>query len=364
MPKLSINMVVFHEKEMKYIAYLFDSLKKQTFQDFEMLLVDNSDAGSSIIKMVEEKAKELGNPYKIIKSNGNVGFAAGHNSGYKEAKTPFVLLLNPDMYLLPDVLSRMVDVLESNSKAASVSTRLMRWDFEKVEKSSKDSVEEQAREGFTNQVDAIGIRLLRNRRAVEWFAQELWDKGEETPPMLGNILDKQILEVFGVSGALAMYRKEVADTILLPGDNLFDPTYHSYKEDLDLAYRLRNAGYTSYVVLDSIAYHDRTAAAPKGLSDLKAAMNKGKQSEYVKFHSYKNHLRTLYKNEYWQNFFWDFPWIVWFELKKFAYMLFIHPVILWKSVREIVKDWKYTRSARRQIVEDRKLYWKGLRRWF
>ncbi|MCB9798229.1 glycosyltransferase [Candidatus Nomurabacteria bacterium] len=365
MKKLTIQMIVFHEKEMKYIPYIFDSLKKQTFQDFEFLLIDNSEGTSSIARMVEDAIKDLGCEYRIIKSEkGNVGFAQGHNIGYREVKSPYVLLLNPDMYLMPDTLARMVDIMESNDKTAAVSTRLMRWDFEKVQGSSAATVLDQAQEGFTNQIDAIGVRLLRNRRAVEWFAQEVWSKDIEGPAALSNIFDKHILEVFGISGALAMYRKSCIDKVLLPGDNIFDPTYHSYKEDVDLAYRFRNAGYTAYVVLDSVAYHDRTAAAPRGLSDLKAAMNKGKQSEYVKLHSYKNHIRTLYKNEYWQNFLQDLPWIIWFELKKLAYMLVIHPVVLFRSLHMMAKDWKYTKQARKQIVAERKMYWKGLRRWF
>lgn len=357
-------MIVFHEKEMKYIPYLFDSLKKQTFQDFEFLIIDNGTSGSSVVRMVEEGVKALGCEYKIVKNEENVGFAQGHNKGYKEVRSPYVLLLNPDMYLMPDTLEKMIDIMESNDKTAAVSTRLMRWDFEKVESSSEQSVCSQAKEGFTNQIDAIGVRLLRNRRAVEWFAQEVWDKNIESPQALTNIFDKQILEVFGISGALAMYRKSCLDKVLLPEGNIFDPTYHSYKEDVDLAYRLRNTGYTSYVVLSSVAYHDRTAAAPKGLSDLKAAMNKGKQSEYVKLHSYKNHIRTLYKNEYWQNFVQDLPWILWFEAKKALYMLVIHPVVLFKSLKMMVQDWKYTKQARKQIVASRKMYWKGLRRWF
>jgi GT2 family glycosyltransferase len=225
----------------------------------------------------------------------------------------------------------------------------MRWDFEAKQ--------------FTSDIDAIGIRLLRNRRAVEWLTRERWAKDSLSKDVC-EMYDKKTIEVFGVSGAFPMYRKSALDKLLLPGGNIFDPTYHSYKEDLDLAYRLRNAGYTSYVLLDAVAYHDRTAAGPKTLGDVAAAKNKRLQSKYVRFHSYKNHLRTLYKNEYWQNFLLDSPFILWFELKKFVYYLLTSPLILFKSWWEIFIDFKYMREAKKAIHASRKMYWKGLRRWF
>jgi len=355
MSKLSINLIVYSEKETKYIPYLFESLKKQTFQDWEMLVLNNNSDGS-VMSVVEEKLKDSGKPYRVINSKENLGFASGHNLLYKEAQTPYVLLQNPDMFLMPDALEKMVGFLDAHKEVSTVSTRLMRWDFAKVEQTKPEL-------GFTNSIDAIGIRLLRNRRALEWLTRQEWVENSEDKN-LRSIFGKSIIEVFGVSGALAMYRKKSLDKVLLPGENIFDPTYHSYKEDLDLAYRLRNMGFTSYILLDAVAYHDRTGAGPKKTSDWAAARNKKDQSFYVRFHSYKNHLRTLYKNEYWQNFIIDFPFIFWLELKKFVFILITDPKILIKSWVEIIKNFSYTNSARKLVKKSRKMYWKGLRRWF
>ena len=356
MKKLTIQLVVFNNDEQEYISYLFDSIKKQTFKDFDLLIVDNSE-GKKILDVAKKQAEEAGFDYSVIDMKGNVGFARANNEAYRNAKTPYIMVLNPDMYLEKDALEKMVDFLDIHKDTASISTRLMRWDFERVKK------EKSVESGFTKQIDAIGIRLLRNRRAVEWLAQYDWVEDSENPD-IKKIYNKSIVEVFGVSGAMAMYRKTVVDEVLLDGGNLFDPTYHSYKEDLDLAYRLRNAGYTSYVLLDTVCYHDRTAAAPKGLKDFSAILNKGKQSEYVRFHSYKNHIRTLYKNEYWQNFVLDLPWIFWYELKKFIYLVFLHPMVIIKGWLEIIKKFSYTNKAKKDIHASRKMYWKGLRRWF
>jgi GT2 family glycosyltransferase len=301
---------------------------------------------------------------RFIYNKENLGFSTGHNLAYHEVKTPYFLLQNVDMYLSPDVLEKLVNFMEVHSDTVSVTPRLMRWDCEKTMAVKQTGVElnEAARMGFTTQIDAIGIRLFRNRRAVEWLTRQEWS-AESDNKDVKEIYPKQVQEVFGVSGAFPMYRKSITDKVLLPENNLFDPTYHSYKEDLDLAYRLRNAGYVSYVLLDAVAYHDRLAAGPKTMSDTAAMKNKTKQSYYIRFHSYKNHLRTLYKNEYWQNFLIDFPYIFWYEFKKFIYLLIFNPAVIFNGWKEMLTNVRYTISARRAILSSRKMYWKGIRRW-
>lgn len=361
MSKLSVNLVVYNGE--KYLPFVFASLKRQTYKDWEMIFVDNCSTDRTM-ELLEKELADKTISCKILKNDANYGFASGHNRAFKEAESEYVLMLNVDMYLLPDALQNMVNFMDQHPQTGAVGPRLMRWDFERarVAFAGGSNVAEAATEGFTSDIDAIGIRLFRNRRAVEWLTRQRWAKDSDSQDVR-NIYNKPVQEVFGVSGALPMYRKELIKEILLPGENIFDPTYHSYKEDLDLAYRLRNAGYVSYILLNTAAYHDRTGAGPKKMSDLAAVKNKARQSLFVSYHSYKNHLRTLYKNEYWQNFLLDFPFIFWYELKKFLFFLFTNPLVLVNSWKEILKNISYTRSARRKILATRKMYWRGIRRW-
>lgn len=315
-----------------------------------MIVVDNGSTDRTV-ELIDAELRNSGVIYRVIRNLNNVGFAIGHNQAFSEVKTPYFLIQNVDMFLAPDVLEKMAAFLDIHADAAAVAPRLMRWDFER------------GRDGFTNQIDALGVRLFRNRRAVEWLTRQEWSAESENKDVR-ELFGKRTMEVFGVSGALAMFRKSLVDQILLPGNNLFDPTYHSYKEDLDLAYRLRNAGYVSYVLLDAVAYHDRTGAGPKEMGDFSALKNKKYQSYFVRYHSYKNHLRTLYKNEYWENILRDWPFIFWYELKKFIYFLFTAPTIILRGWWDIFHHWKYLKDARRAIVAGRRLHWQGIRRWF
>ncbi len=362
MHKLTLSIVVRNGAE--YISYLVASLKNQIFKDFEMIVVDNGSTDKTK-ELIKSELDQSGIEYRLIENSVNQGFAIGNNQAYKLCRTPFFALLNADTFIMPDVLEKIIDFMDRHSNTTAVAPRLMRWDFELSRVASQSGVDylRAARQGFTSQIDAVGIRLFRNRRAVEWLTRYEW-ANDSSSLEVQKIYDKQTLEVFGVSGAFAVYRKNIIDQVLLPGENIFDPTYHSYKEDLDLAYRLRNAGYVSYVILNAIVYHNRTGAGPKKMSDWAALRNKTTQSYFVRFHSYKNHLRTLYKNEYWQNFLIDLPLIIWYEFKKFIYILLTDPKIIFLGWLQIFKEGKYLRQSRRVVVKSRRMYWKGLRRWW
>lgn len=362
MPKLSVNLVIYNDA--KYIPYLFDSLKRQTFKDWELIFVDNA-CTDGTPEAVRHALEGSGISYRIITNPSNLGFSVGHNIAYRYTQTPYFLLLNADMYLQEDVFEKMVAFLDAHPDTAAVAPRLMRWDFERVLASvgKGDDIRTASEAGFTNQIDALGIRLFRNRRGVEWLTAHVWSENSDDAAVR-EIFSSSVKEVFGVSGAFPMYRKKVIDAILLPGANFFDPTYHSYKEDVDLSYRLRNAGYTSYVLLNTASYHNRTAAGPKAMSDFAALKNKTKQSYFVRYNSYKNHIRTLIKNEYWQNVVLDFPYIMMYEIKKLVLLLMTMPKVPIAGWWAIFRDMPYTLKARRSIVQGRKMYWKGIRRWF
>ena len=339
MSKLSVHLVTWNGA--KYMSYLFDTLKKQTFTDWTLLVIDNN-SGDNTVEFIKKELSNFGIQHRLIENKENSGFAGGHNQAFKQSEAEYVLLLNQDMYLAPDCLEKIVMFLDEHPEAASASPRLMKWNFaEKV---------------FTDQIDALGLKVYRNRRVVEQYAGQDWSA--IGPGLLANSKE---LPVFGVSGALPAFRTTAIKSVAYFDGSIFDESYHSYKEDVDLAWRLTAAGYKSYVLLDAVAYHDRSAAGPKQDNDAHALANKKQQSEWVKYHSYKNHLMTLYKNEYWQNFILDFPWILWYELKKFAYFLLFDRRVL-SGLKEVFV--KALTKKRRLIKSLRKTSWQEMRKWW
>lgn len=362
MPKLSIHLVVKNEE--KHLPFLLLSLKQQTFKDFEIICINNASTDKTE-EIIRRELNDSGIKYTILKNEENVGFSGGHNQAYKLSSSPYILLQNADMFLIPDCLEKMVNFSDVHTGTVAVAPRLMRWNFEQVQAALTNGLDpiSAAKEGFTSQIDSIGITLFRNRRALEWLTKKEWSKDSESKE-IRNLYEKTAKEVFGVSGALAMYRKKILDEIISSEENIFDSTFHSYKEDLDLSYRLQNSGHISYVLLDVVAYHDRTSAGPESLGDISALRNKKRQSYFIRFYSYKNHLKTLYKNEYWQNFVLDFPFIFWYEFKKVVYLSTKDPKILFLSLIEIAREFSQLHKARKLVLKNRRMYWKGIRRWF
>lgn len=106
----------------KYIDDAIKSLRKQTFQDFVVHIVDDgSDDGET-----PEKLKSINyEKAEIFLPDENKGVAARAREHYKMFKTKYVLVFCADDVLAPTFLERTVEFLEKNPKCAVVSTNII-----------------------------------------------------------------------------------------------------------------------------------------------------------------------------------------------------------------------------------------------
>ncbi len=268
------------------------------------------------------------------------------------------------MYLESDCLEKLAKFMDENEEVAVVSPRLMRWDFNKIQNirnTHRASLcGDNIQDSFTNKIDTLGLIVSRSRRVTELMTGEDWSGHvKEGDPSTSASLrsafaQDDAVEVFGVSGAMPLFRKSAIDEV-----GLFDESFVTYKEDVDLAFRMRSAGHKAFVLLDAVAYHDRTAAGTKKLS----IKNKKSQSDYVKYYSYRNHLITVFKNEYPQNYLLDFFFIEWYELRKFLYFLLFDRKVL-RGLKDIIKMGDEINQKREEIKKLRKLGWREMRKWY
>lgn len=333
--KVTVHLVTWNGA--KYIPLLFESLRNQTDQDWELVVLDNASSDNTV-QLIEQEFLTWPGQKRLIKNTTNLGFAGGHNQLYAQTDSEYFFLLNQDFYLKPTCVELLLAEIKVKPNLAVVSPRLMKWDF--------------VRQEFTTTIDSLGLQVLRNRRVVEISGGKQWQPTED-----------KIKSVFGVSGAAPLFRRSAIAQVAFSNQEFFDNSYGSYKEDVDLAFRLQAAGFGAETVLDAVIYHDRSAAGPGELSDVAAAKNKQNQSAWVQYHSYKNHLMTLYKNEYWQNLILDFLPILWYELKKFGWFLFFKPSVL-KGITEVWKNRKNLREKRIVSISIRKNNWQQLRHWW
>ncbi len=340
--KLSVNFVAWNGS--KYIPYLIKSLRNQSFKDWSLFVLDNNSKDNTL-ELIKREIANFPVPIEIYENKENLGFSGGHNLAFKKTKSDYVLLLNQDIYLMPNYLEKLVNFMEAHQDVAVASGRLMRWDF--------DAIQDNLEKTFTNQIDSLGFRILKNRRVVEIGAGNIWQKEASTSPQ----------EVFGVSGALPIYCREALQEVSFADGNIFDSLYESYKEDVDLAYRFNLCGLKAYTLPEVVAYHDRTTSGPKEMGDLAAIKNKRNQSKRLAYLSYRNHLMNLYKNEYRQNLLLDFPWIFWYELRKLIYYLLFNRAVL-GGWADLWRHRKELQDKRREMIKKRKVSWKAMRKWY
>ena len=344
MAKLVVQLVTWNGA--KYLPFLLASLRSQTFKDWELVIWDNHSTDTTIATLKNELA-HFPVSHRLIENDNNYGFTKGHNALFSSGKSDLVLLLNQDIILAEDCFEKLCAALDHNPTLAAVAPRLMRWDFSKAGQPCEK----------TNQLDSLGLQVLRSRRVIERSAGLSWDA------IKIKLASQTLLPAFGVSGALPMYRRSALTKIQFSDGTLFDESYHSYKEDIDVAYRLRSAGFEAATVLSSVAWHDRSVGGPAALTDHAAAKNKFSQSSQVQLLSYINHLATLYKNEYWQNLLLDFPWIIWYELKKFIYYIMFEPAVL-KGLGELWKGRLAMKQKKTKITAKRDIGWREMRTWW
>jgi len=256
-PRVAVNIVTFNSDQD--IAACLESVQLQTFRDFQTHILDNASSDDTL-KVIE--------PFEIdylTRSPVNIGFCKAHNQLARRFPSDYVLFLNPDSALRPRFIGELVQALDDRPDAASASGKLIRMD------------------GKT--IDSTGIIMLREQRHL--------DRGSGQPDA-GQF--EKAEEIFGPSGAAAMYRRKALDDAAIQGQ-YFDEDFFAYREDADLAWRCRLLGWTSIYVPAAVAEHRRRVTPER----------RGQLPPTINYHSVKNRflLRinnltgNLYRRDFW-----------------------------------------------------------------
>ncbi len=180
------------------------SVLAQTRSPDAVIVVDNGSEDGS-----PDHVREHFPGVRVLELGANTGFAGAANVGLRVAETDFVALVNTDVRLEPDWLERTCAVLEASPQAASVATKMLDLEDPSLVYDTGD--------------------ILRRDGACEQRGRFERDDGRFDQPG----------EVFGACAGAALYRR--APVLELGG---FDERFFLYLEDVDLALKLRLAGWT------------------------------------------------------------------------------------------------------------------------
>ena len=104
-PHPSVSVVIPNWNGRKFLTECLDSLKGQTFRDFEAIPVDNGSTDGSA-ELAEER---YGGFLQIIRNTKNLGYTDGNNIGTRSAKEKYIVLLNNDTLVEPTWLEELVN---------------------------------------------------------------------------------------------------------------------------------------------------------------------------------------------------------------------------------------------------------------
>jgi GT2 family glycosyltransferase len=169
-------------------------------------------------------------------------------------------------------------------------------------------------------------------------------------------------EVFGITGALAMYRVSALQEVK-QGEEYYDHDFFAYKEDVDMAWRLQSAGWGALYVPKALAYHYRGMYGPEKSGLLQKIKNRKQKSSVRNYYSTRNHWLMLVKNLRFSNLVLSFPRLAFYEGGRFLFVLFFEN----KGLRVIFDTWSLLPKMlkkRRDSLRIRKRTAKELRAWF
>lgn len=352
MNRVSVHIVAWNS--MRYLPALFTSLAEQTFQNFFVSVVDNASTDGAL-----DWLRSVYPQTATLRNTRNLGFARAHNqmialARARWAREPtnqnrgslqerYVLVTNPDLILASDFLEQLVRTADIHSEVGSFGGTLLKIFADHA----GDDMSSPRR---TTYIDSTGLKILRSRRVVERGA------GKE------NRGQYAAGPVFGISGALALYRMNALEDVKFDNE-YFDEDFFAYKEDVDLAWRLQLRGWDAWYEPRAVAYHYRAAAGTERRTPWAALTERRKKSAFVNGLSTRNHLLLLWKNDDRTNRLLHLPWILMYECCRFILILLTEPGTFkaygaaFRFLPRMLRKRAFSFSIRKRTPRD-------MRRWF
>lgn len=210
----ALSVIVVNYNGIHLIGDCLEALRKQTFRDFETIVVDNGSRDGSV-SFIQEHYPEV----TVIALPANYGFARANNVGINHAMGSLIFLLNNDAAPEPSCLERLVRVMDAHPSAGSCATRMVLSHQRETLDSSGD--------GFS----ICGAAFKRGHlEPVKKYEADEW--------------------VFGACGGAALYRREMLKEV-----GLLDEAYYLVHEDSDLNFRAQMMNYPCRYASAAVVHH-------------------------------------------------------------------------------------------------------------
>ena len=209
-----VSVIVLNYNAGDLLLNCIDSLKKSTYTNLEILVVDNISSDES-----QRKCKEKFPDIKLIQNEKKLGYCGGNNIGIKEAKGEFIVILNPDTIVEPNCVKELILAHEKFGDGL-YQPKILSLNEENIIQSTG------------NMLHIFGFGFARDK------GNKVSDKNEE------------IEKIGYASGTCLFTSRKVLEKVGLLDEFLF-----LYHDDLDLGWRAAQIGISSFYVPKSKIFH-------------------------------------------------------------------------------------------------------------
>ena len=98
-----VSIIVLNYNAGELLLNCINSLKKSTYSNLEIIIVDNISSDGS-----QEKCKNKFPDIKLIQNKNNLGYCGGNNVGIQHASGEFIVILNPDTIVEPNWVNELI----------------------------------------------------------------------------------------------------------------------------------------------------------------------------------------------------------------------------------------------------------------
>ena len=228
-----VSVIILTCNGIKHIFNCLESVYKSTYQNYEVIVVDNGSRDGTP-ELINKEFPQV----KLILNKKNFGFTGGNNIGIEQVTGDVVFLLNDDTKIHPDLINTLVEELESSSEIGIVGPKIY----------------------FMNEPEKIWFAGGK----IDWIKSDSFHLGRDlTDKELINDLKK---EVDFITGCALMIKREVIEKI-----DLLDNRFFAFYEDADWCKKAKKAGYKVVYIPFGGVWHIKSATASRiFLDDLKS----------------------------------------------------------------------------------------------
>jgi GT2 family glycosyltransferase len=253
----------------QYIGTCILSCQKQTVKT-PIVYVDNASKDDSVAYVRKNYPDVI-----VVENRDNRGYAGGHNDGIKTIPdSDVVICLNPDVVLESDFVEKIIQKFEQDEIASSALAASQRLRLGAVvpllfrEKT-------RGKNGIMRIiVDSYGTELKKNLNVANIMEGEFWEENYTSSSLRGARAPKQSLDndgeiaslrsqrlsmPWGFTGAAVALSRSAINNLKDEKGNFFDEDLHSYREDVDASWRMRNQNWRIIGTTEARAWHARVA---------------------------------------------------------------------------------------------------------